>query len=174
MEFTQVDSLKTMSSVTSSFGDSILGKLLITTIASVLTWTFLKFLEKVAYPWYEEISYRGLKVSGQWQATLTSEETKFHEDFEINQRGHELSGTYTIKNEFATGGHQFSSYKLNGKIINNHVTFTCYVKSQREIGIATFILEIVDGGQSLEGKSLWINRVGKEILCFDNYKITRV
>jgi len=132
-------------------------------------------MEKVALPWYEEISYKGLKIDGKWQATINyGKQITFHEDFNISQKGHRLTGAYSIKNEYSDGTSRFSTYNLEGRIINNHVTFTCFIKSQREIGLTTFILQITDGGDTLEGRSLWINRTGGEIECYDAYQISRV
>jgi hypothetical protein len=83
---------------------NLFSNLLITTLASIITWAFLKFAEKVVLPWYSTLKYKGVKIDGKWITTISFKndtkhgEVTFHETFEIKQKGNEISGTCSIKN----------------------------------------------------------------------------
>ncbi|MBM3922001.1 MAG: hypothetical protein FJ340_02205 [Sphingomonadales bacterium] len=150
--------------------DSVFGYVVSRIIDPICTtiWKWATFL------FYKTFTWQGIKIAGEWEAQAESKETTFHEVFNIKQSGFRLSGDYSVKNVFKhEGGAVNSKYKLDGKVINNYVTFICYINSHSEYGVATFILELVDGGSSLEGKSLWLDRNGRKIVYYPKYKMSR-
>lgn len=151
----------------------------ISLLVSIITWSFLKFADQIIIPWYQAISYRGLKINGKWQTKVeyedsVKEKTIFNEDFNLEQKGHNISGTYSVRNELEDGTVSFSTYDLKGVILNNYLNLTATIRSQNETGMACFLLIVASGGQVLQGKSIWVNRSGTEILSFENYSVQRV
>ncbi len=144
-------------------------KLLVTIIASIITWLFLKFVDKVMIPYVKKLLYNGKKIDGIWIASieLKSKEfpdVQFLEHLEIKQSSNILTGKYTVTNTEKDNPATVSIYSLTGEIISNYVTISCVIESDREIGIVNYLLQLSSGGDNLIGQALWINRSGTEII----------
>lgn len=149
--------------------------LIVTIISSIITWSFLLMVQRVVLPWYENLTYKGIRLEGSWQSTTSSHKKVTHHEFmDIKQRGHILTGYYFVKNELKKSKPILSNYSLEGRIVNNHISLSCFIKSQKRMGIVQFLLEIDEGGEALTGKALWINRAEKDIMVTDDYNLQRV
>ena len=161
---------------------NLLSNLLITIIASAIvsiaTWILLNFLEKVFKPWYSALIYKGVKIDGKWITTIAfkkdtdHKEVIFHETFDIKQKGNEISGICSIKNQFDIES-SISTYDIKGTLINGYVTLTCFINSPSETGIMNLLLKICEGGATLNGSVIRIDRNGEEILSYTEYRLVR-
>jgi len=163
-----------MQNLLSNLSDTIIAS----TIASILTWTFLKFVDKILLQWYSNLLYKGVKIDGKWIATIlfkkdtNHEEVTFHETFEIKQKGNYISGTCSIKNQFDIES-SISTYDIKGILINGYITLTCTINTKTETGMMNLILRICEGGYALSGSVIWIDRNGEDILTFPEYRLVR-
>ncbi len=161
---------------------NLLSNLLITIIASavvsILTWLLLNLLNRVFIPWYSSVIYKGVKIDGKWITTVpfkkgtNHKEVIFHETFDIKQKGNDISGTCSIKNQFEIDS-SISTYDIKGTLINGYVTLTCIINSQSETGMMNLLLKICEGGTALTGSVIWIDRNGEDILTFTEYRLVR-
>lgn len=158
----------------------MVNEIIISLITSVITWSILLFGQKILIPYFESLVYKGINIEGIWNHSSNMkeksedyEDVTFTETITIKQKAHRLTGTYAVTN-FTEGQNNITSiYKIKGRILNNHVYLTAEIDNNKQMGMATFLLSIVSGGQLLSGTVTILNRGGNEILTFESIVYTR-
>jgi hypothetical protein len=156
----------------------MVNEILISLITSVITWSILLIGQKIIIPFYESLVYKGIIIKGIWnhQSTLNEqglERVTFTETLTIEQKAHNLTGTYAVTNITSGQNNMTSVYKINGKILNNHIYLTAEIENNNQIGLATFLFSVVSGGGQLIGSVSILNRAADNILTFSNLTYTR-
>ena len=148
-------------------------EIIVSLITSVITWTILTFGKNVLIPFYENIIYKGVNLSGTWTKTSKrhqgeTDETTYTEHIILEQKASTIKGTYTVVSLFLDNTQVVSSYNIKGDIKDGHLILTADIADKKQIGYGTFVLKIIAGGQQMSGVVTLLNRKGDNIVAYDN------
>ena len=106
---------------------------------------------KLLIPWYQAVTYQGVKISGTWVMTTNPAHPRFI-TWEIEQRAAKISGISThVASTPGVGGDKVRTYRLEGKITNRFLTVTGYPTDSRRMGCICYLFEIVGDGTKMTG-----------------------
>jgi hypothetical protein len=148
-------------------------EIIVSLITSIITWTILTFGKNVLIPFYETIVYKGVNISGTWTKTSklhggTQDETTYTESIILEQNANRIKGSYTVVSLFSDSRQVVSSYNLKGDIKDGHLILTADIADKKQIGYGAFVLKIIAGGQQMIGVVTLLNRIGDNIVTYDN------
>ena len=126
-------------------------------ITSAIIWIVAKIFNLVIIPWYQVKIYRGLDIEGTWKAKEEFEGNQYEYTIEINQTGHKISGKYIARNIF-DDEESYSYYEVTGIIRDNYVSIQYITSNNKQIGLGSFLLKIADGGDSLIGPLIYLDK----------------
>jgi hypothetical protein len=120
-------------------------------LTAVAIFFFREVWVKTISPWYAKYLYKGVDVSGDWEATLdlvNGEQPSFNKHrIKVTQVGYSVKGHADCIDGYAKG----QSYVFNGELRN--LTLSCIYSSNDPTRIenGAFSLMLKDDGRSLEG-----------------------
>ncbi len=130
-------------------------------VSGVLTSAFLYLgallVQRHLLPWYRDITYKGVDVSGVWQAELKNEDgLKARFEMQLRQRAHEVSGLTTIvQGKDLDKPAIINTLTLSGNVWEGFITLNLKSADRKRLSFATTLLEVTRGGATLQGKFLW-------------------
>ena len=129
-------------------------------LTSLLIWLILQLFKNLLLPWYQTITYQGLKISGTWIGLYTVTEnpsTTDDPDYIINieQRGHVVQGTL-IRNKNQGGTRDPKEFKFNGTFRDGNLVFTYKPKDDTRLGLGAYVLMLTDDGRKFSGSSVYV------------------
>jgi len=111
---------------------------------------------KILLPWYRDIIYNGIDISGSWfneqkfQNLLKQECT-----FNIEQKAEKLCVTMSIIKISIDGTTETKIFKLKGYIKERFVLLQGENIDRKKIGIISFLLQVERDGCLLKGVDSW-------------------
>lgn len=156
-----------------SFSTSIFIGVLSGLLTAILIFALSKFIKKVLIPWYQNVVFRGLDVSGNWISEFSFNNQVISEQvLELEQKGHWLNGqmssTYKLRNPNIT-----VSFSIEGEIFDNYVFLRYKPTNKKHLGGGSVMLKIVEGGAIMEGGLVAIDRFSSNIIVSQNSKWKR-
>ncbi|MBF6057748.1 hypothetical protein [Thiomicrorhabdus heinhorstiae] len=123
-------------------------------VATALFILLSEFIRRVIIPWYADKIYRGVRIDGEWEATVlsgnedakeTMEENDMFMRLSLSQKGETIKGGYTHKNI----NEEADEYHLEGRIRDMYFLATAIPKSNRKIDGISFLFHIDYKGSKL-------------------------
>jgi hypothetical protein len=106
---------------------------------------------KIFVPWYQEITYQGVDISGTW-TMITTPPHRRHITWELKQHAARISGISThIAKEPTSAADRVRTYRLEGKIVNRFLTITGYPTDPRRMGCICYVVEILGDATKMAG-----------------------
>ena len=147
-------------------------------LTSAFIFLIVQLFYKVLLPWYQQVIYNGIDISGEWHSTVTP----FPQDIkiEITQQASQISGLATYVNHPENKGaiEQIRTFRFDGCIIDRFVQLTLHHTDKSRIGVITYLLQVVGDGRSIEGSSSFYDlvqhRVSHASIAFCRDKKTTV
>ena len=139
----------------------IISSLIATTIFVIMS----ELVRKVIFPWYRDLTYRGVRIDGEWEI-MDSEDSELERDqnlkFSLVQKAENISGTYShIVNDLR------EDYKIVGRIRDLYFMGIATPKSSRQVDSISFLLNIdEDQGLKMTGAVLFRGSPG-EVNCLN-------
>lgn len=112
-----------------------------------------QIFHKLIVPWYEEISYKGIDIGGEWGYSISYKSGNSSNFFvQIDQSAEKIkctiSETKTIKK---TDNTESRIFEYNGNLSDRFLTLTGRNTNRKKLGVYTFLLEVKGDGDKLEG-----------------------
>lgn len=144
-------------------------------LTSVLIWLAIQIFKKILIPWYQQSIYRGIDISGDWTSRQEfSGGVISNQTLEVNQKGHFIKGTLISHNSVPKQQEEDVKYfTLYGEIFDNYVDIEYKNRDRKNIGRGSLLLKVKNGGDTLEGALVAIDRFSTEIMASTNIKWIR-
>mgnify|MGYP001559453092 CR=1 FL=1 len=143
-----------------SVSDSIMLGVISGILTSFVIWLVLQIFQKTILPWYQTITYQGLKISGAWIGIFsdkTSPSTIDDPDYVIyiNQKGHFIEGSL-IRNKNHDGSRGSKEFTFNGLFRDGNLVLTYKPKDNTRLGLGAYVMMLTSDGRKLEGTSVYV------------------
>lgn len=125
-------------------------------VSGVLTSTFLFvsgwWITRRFVPWYRDVRYQGVVVSGLWRAELPNRpnEPPSHMSLTLTQHAYALSGTLHIINREPKNPYELT-FEVTGKLWDSYLSLSMTPVDRRVTSIATALFMVRGGGSGLQG-----------------------
>lgn len=134
-------------------------------VASVIIWVAIGVFKSILIPWYQQIVYRGINISGDWVSEQRySGNICVRQSINITQRGHKITGSLISQNSIPGKGIDVTFFNLVGEMFDNYVDIEYKINDKRFIGRGVLLLKVKFGGTNLEGGLVAIDRFTSEII----------
>jgi len=143
---------------------SITMNLIVGIVTGLLTASVLLIIKSLFFssflPWYRQVMYKGLKISGNWHSVSHSQKILL----EINQHCEYLSGKATVllsPEAFPEGIREqididdIRTFDVKGKISERFVSLQLNHTDRARLGVISYLLQIDGDGTKLSGKGSW-------------------
>ncbi|MEZ0315267.1 MAG: hypothetical protein ACAH10_00105 [Methylophilaceae bacterium] len=120
-------------------------------ITTFFIYLFVKIFQRVIEPWYRQLLYKGIDLSGSWYSmdvTMSQEIV-----FELDQKASSISGIATFINKYG-GDHRLEdvrTFSISGFIQDRFLHLVLRHKNSNRLGIVNYLLECVGDGRQLRG-----------------------
>lgn len=110
-------------------------------LTSLVIWITLQLFKKVVLPWYQELTYQGLNISGGWIGIYSHTENPSTIDdpdymVDITQQGHIVNGTIILRKQ-PTGDRSSKEFLFNGTFRDGNLVFTYKPKDNTRLGLGS-------------------------------------
>lgn len=120
-------------------------------LTSAVLFVLLRMFNKVFIPWYQNMLYKGIELSGKWfcaDHTMSQEIT-----FDLTQKAETINGIATLLNRDGTN-HNFEDIRtfiVTGCVQDRFVYLVLRHEDSSRLGILTYLLQPVGDGRRMEG-----------------------
>lgn len=128
---------------------------------AIVIWGCAQIFKKVVLPWFEEVVYKGVDVSGTWVFKYKSPDTvpepqrmAFEVVLDVEQKAHYLTGTFQAKTT-RQDTEYINQYKFTGVLRDNYIVFTYQALRKNRTGTGAFLLRVCHGGTELTGSAVF-------------------
>jgi hypothetical protein len=149
---------------------TVSGVILWGVLSGILTSVIIFFIgiciNKILVPWYQDLVYCGVDLSGAWRYNQQHGQINYNYFMFLEQKAHSLKGTMTITKTGAPPGPHgdyVQGFKINGNTWEGYVTINMQSSNRRSLSFATSLLQIQNRGLGLNGQ-----------LCYRNYEPDQV
>lgn len=134
-------------------------------LTSVVLELLTGFVRKVLIPWYRQLIYKGIDISGDWYSSKTNPSGNVQETvMSIKQRADKVTCSMTIaKKNQKTNQTEIKTFDFLGGIQDRFVSISGKNVDKQALGIHSELLEIVGDGKIMQGQSIWYSVTNKEI-----------
>lgn len=107
-------------------------------------------------PWYQSLIYKGVDVSGDWSGKIDhSERVHFSVALNLEQRAHDLKGTYTSVRYVNDEERTISTMNVSGEVWEGFVALKCRTISNRKLSFGSMLLKV--NPEELTGHQIFRN-----------------
>ena len=126
-------------------------------ITTVLLSIVYVIFRKIITPWIEEITYKGVNVSGRWHYTTSRHEGhNFEITLDLKQRAQRVTGTLSAKTT-RPDTEYINHYQITrGEVSDNQLLFTYRALLSDRTGLGSFLLKVTRGGTELIGGAVYV------------------
>lgn len=123
------------------------------------------FFRDSVLPWYRQISYKGIDISGEWVSTKENPSGNIQESsMVLNQKANKLKCVMTIFQQSKDSEERIiKTFRLSGRIEDRIVVLSGKNTNPKELGFHSELLELTGGGNVLEGYASWFSTSQKVI-----------
>lgn len=120
-------------------------------ITSSLIFLFVQLFRTVVIPWYQELTYQGVKVCGTWYTKLNNGDQLI--TIELAQSANQLDGTATFSTNKQVNSHYepLRVFLLKGSVQDRFLSLSGAHRDRQRLGISSFLLEVIGDGRKLKG-----------------------
>ena len=139
-------------------------------LASLLLLLASAFVKGVVIPWYRQLLYKGIDISGEW-VRKTEYQTGAVEDclMTINQKADKLQGIMNIViRRTGVDTPEMATYKFSGKVRDRFVQINGRSANKNELGIFSELLVIMGRGDKIHGCTSWYSITNTAIKCAES------
>lgn len=136
-------------------------------ITSALIFLVLQIFNKVILPWYRHAIYRGLDISGGWEARQIHEKYEDYLLFNLEQREQDIKGTLTVIKTNTNNSEEREIKTLNivGRFQDGHLMLTGNNIDRRFRSHLTYLANVQNGGNVLHGIYTFVDAGHGRISC---------
>ncbi|NOR27868.1 MAG: hypothetical protein GQ540_04995 [Lutibacter sp.] len=148
--------------------DSLTSNIIIGILTGILTTALLYLISKMfadwLIPWYRNIKYIGIDVSGVWETKQEFDNSKEYSLLNLRQEADKLYGLWTISiTQNGSDQNEIKTFKVNGSIEDRFALLISKNTDRRQIGIGTMLIEAIGNGFELKGCETWYSVDNKAI-----------
>jgi len=131
----------------------------------VTTWLLIicgLLIKQVIIPWYQQLVYRGIDLSGTWQHVFELNGGRYRFDIHLQQSAHRLVGTVT-KSKSGTQDDYSHTFNCSGSVSDGFVVLNLESTDRSSLSLGTTLLKIFETGERLKGYVVYRGRKNDEI-----------
>jgi hypothetical protein len=143
-------------------------------LTSIIIFVNIKLFNKIILPWYQELIYKGLDISGEWNETHNYKSLLIQESkIVIIQNAHNISGKITLLKKNITNNKtvEIKNFRFTGEFHNNCLNITCWNDNRRQIGTINYLLQIGNDGKIMNGYKTFYDIAFNKIEAFNIFWI---
>jgi hypothetical protein len=120
-------------------------------ITACLIYLISKIFQRIVIPWYQELMYQGIDLSGSWEVNPLSPHAR-HIFFDLSQKANLIIGTaaHSVKSETVKGD-KVRTYVLKGRIKDRFIWLQGHCIDPKRLGVTSYLLESIGDGRTLRG-----------------------
>jgi len=148
-------------------------------VAGILTTVILfglgQLFNKVFIPWYQDLIYKGLDVSGRWFERHNYENLVIQESvITIKQTANRIIGEIILakKSSSTNAEIEVKAFSFQGEFYNNFLNITCWNKDKKQIGTHNYLMTIEMDGRGMKGMKTYFD-IGFQKIKTDDVHWTR-
>jgi len=127
-------------------------------VTSALIFLLVKVFYKIIIPWYQDILYSGINLSGQWEEVTKYSRYTDHMKFNISQKNNKITGLASlVKVNNTTQEAKSKILIITGKFQNGYLILTLENQDKRMQTLLTYLLKVNNGGELLAGNVTWVD-----------------
>ncbi|PQJ84548.1 hypothetical protein [Aliivibrio sifiae] len=125
-------------------------------LTSVVIYWFSLTMSKIILPWYRNLMYHGVDVSGEWKGRSYLKEDVFFElSLSLEQTANDITGVYT-SSKYRNGDLESTSVmKVKGALWEGFLSLNCRTVSNKRLSFGSMLLKV--DSDRLRGKQLFRN-----------------
>jgi hypothetical protein len=153
--------MQTVPDITSTIFLSVVGGVLTSSVLFVCVRAF----NQIVVPWYQDLVYRGINISGRW---FCCERRMFQEiTFDLTQRASSIRGvaTFVYKGETDHEFEDLRTFNVTGFVQDRFVHLVLKHKDTSRLGFINYLLESVGDGRRMQGVISFYGVKGCRIAC---------
>lgn len=140
-------------------------------LTSFVVWLVVIAFKKAILPWYQSITYRGVRIHGSWVGFYEGKEKPSSEDdpdysIILKQRGHDIEGILT-RNRGSGGRRDTKNFIFNGLFRDGNLVLSYKPEDETRLGVGTYVLQLVEDGREFHGKSLYVTSNNGKVAEFE-------
>ncbi len=121
-------------------------------LTTVLLFFVKQFIQKVAIPWYQELIYQGVDLSGAWKNEYSGEKKRTKFKLILDQSAHKLKGSLLfIQKEKDKDMESSGEFSVEGYLWEGYATLNFRPKNRKTLSYAAALLKVCNGGTTLQG-----------------------
>lgn len=127
------------------------------------------FVKRILIPWYQNITYQGINISGEWYCSVFRMAQDIH--FNLDQNASKISGIATYVRRRGDDENRFEdlrTFSIQGFIQDRFAYLTLKHQNNQRLGIVVYLLEAIGDGRELKGKSVFYSIKGYQISALDH------
>ena len=120
-------------------------------ITSALIYLLVQIFSKIVLPWYRELVYNGIDISGEW--FCYGQELEQRAKYDIKQQASQINGdaTYMHSDDHDHSMEKIRTFKITGFIKERFVQLTLIHSDKSRLGLVSYLLEVVGDGRRMIG-----------------------
>jgi hypothetical protein len=134
--------------------------LIIGIISGIFTAAVIQLLllifNRVLLPWYRQLIYSGIDISGTWTEELNFDNgNKQTLTAELNQNADSISGNIVLAKTKNGEHYKTEAMSLEGRLKDRLLNCVLKHTDKKRLGISTLLLEVVGDGKKMKGQTTW-------------------
>lgn len=134
-------------------------------LVSAFAYIAAKIFCKIILPWYQQLIYKGLDISGQWFENhhylnaLIQEST-----ITLKQVAHKVKGEIiVVKKTNQNAILDTKAFDFEGSFYDNFLNINCWNKNKKQLGTNNYLLSVSGDGSGFKGIKCWYDIGLKEM-----------
>ena len=133
--------------------------------ATILVHLIILYFNKIFLPWYQDLTYKGIDISGRWTTKIEHELNIDDIVMDIKQIQQNITGEIIVlKHNKSNDEKEIKNLHLFGKIIDGYILLQSYNKDTKYQSFLTHLLKISNGGNQIKGQNTFVDAHNGEIL----------
>lgn len=151
-----------------NFTEAIWTGIIAGVLTSALLFILTKMTQVVVLPWFRQLIYRGVTISGRWTETIDHHNGHSQQlSTEIKQKADYITGAVSIVKLTEGVVDSAVTFELEGNISDRLVTLTMRPSDTSRLGRAVVLLEVIGDGTRMEGRTTWYDAGAATIQSVD-------
>ena len=138
-------------------------------LTTVLLFIFKELFTKVVIPWYQELIYKGVDISGTWIYVSENDDYKCRFNLTIQQKAHNIRG-FLYATQLNDNKNSKCHFVINGKLWEGYLSLNLEAVDRKSLSFATSLFKVSAGGKQLIGdlsyRNIFEDKVVSEELDF--------
>lgn len=133
-------------------------------LASALIFLAVQLFQRAIIPWYRQLVYRGIDVTGTWENRLEFGKDRIQTaTIVLTQRAERVNGTVTLMKVIDNRTRPAETLELDAELSNRFLVGTMSPTDSKRLVAVTVLLEVVGDGRRMKGWTSWYDAKAAQV-----------